>query len=500
MFNTNRLMSDMKSRAVRGSAITLAGQITARGIQVVVIVILARLLTPDDFGLIAMIMAIVGFVSVFKDFGLSVATIQRSEVTHEQISCLFWINAGLGVVNMLVVMAMAPAIAWFYGRPQLTVMTLALSVTFLFSGLSVQHQALLCRQMRFGILVGLQLMSIVIGSVVGLTMAALGAGVWALVCMSLTNSAVEATGKWLVCRWCPGLPSRSAQVRSMLRFGWNLLGTKVVCFLGRHVDDILIGKVWGAAQLGFYDRAYRLLLMPLGQINVPVAATAIPTLSRLQESPERYRRYYMKALSMIAFLTMPLVMYMIVMSKELVTLVLGPHWSGAADIFSIFGFAALIQPILSTTGWLYVSLGRADRMLRWAVFECSAMVVSFFIGLPYGAKGVALSYTLCNFAICIPSLWYASRQTPVMLRDMCVSLSRPLLATLVAGVVLALSKGALFGLLSSTSRLLALFVGVLVVVTVYMASMCTATLSLGPLSDIVEILRQLKLPRAVRPG
>ena len=294
-FDTEYLKADLKGRSVRGGAVTMAGQGVRFFLQMGSTVVLARLLTPQDFGLIAMVTAVTGFVMMFKDMGLSMATVQRAEVNHAQISTLFWINVTLSLGVMLVTAALAPAIAWFYGEPRLTWITLALAGAFIFGGLTIQHQALLRRNMRFGTLALIGIISMVMGIVAAIIAAWYGAGYWALVIMQLAGAITGAIAVWVVCGWRPGLPVRRSGVREMLAFGGNLTGFNVINYFARNADNLLIGKFWGSGPLGLYSKAYGLLMLPLRQINAPLSAVAIPALSRLKDEPERYRNYYIKA-------------------------------------------------------------------------------------------------------------------------------------------------------------------------------------------------------------
>lgn len=439
VFDTEHLKADLKGRSVRSGVITMVAQAVKFLLQMGVTVVLARLLTPEDFGLIAMVTAITGFVGMFKSMGLSMATVQKPDITHEQISTLFWINVMLSLGIMLLIAAIAPAIAWFYGDSRLTWITLALASVFIFSGLTIQHQALLTRQMRFGRLAAIEVISNVAGVVTGIVLAWYGAGYWALVLMHAAGAITTAIGVWSACRWCPGLPVRNSGVRGMLAFGGNLTGFNIINYFGRNLDNILIGRYWGALSLGLYSKAYNLLMLPIRQIIAPISAVAIPTLSRLQDEPERYRRYYCRAISLIAFITMPLVITLAALSDEIIRIVLGEQWADTAVIFKVLAFAAMVQPVVSTTGWVYVSLGQTNRMLRWGLIGVPLIILSFVIGLPWGALGVAVSYTVCTVIfIPVPCLLFAFRLSPVNIVDFAKVVWLPLTISLVIYVVLEL--------------------------------------------------------------
>ena len=322
---TDDLIDDLGRRTARGGAITIFSQGTKFLLGMVGTVILARLLSPEDYGLVGMVAVVTGFIAIFKDLGLSVATIQKAEVNSQQISTLFWINLLLSAGIMLVTVAIAPGIAWFYGEPKLIAITIAYAAGFLFGGLTVQHEALLRRRMRFLALAIAEVVALVLSSVVAITLAWNGARYWALVFSQLCLGLTYGLAVWIACGWRPGLPVRNSGVRQMLAFGGNLTGFGVVNYFARNLDNLLIGRYWGPEQLGLYARAYQLLLLPIDQMITPITAVAVPALSRLKDSPERYRQAYLRLLEKVALLTMPIMAFMIVSSDWLVAIVLGPE-------------------------------------------------------------------------------------------------------------------------------------------------------------------------------
>ncbi len=394
--------------------------------------VLARLLTPQDFGMVAMVAAVTGFIAMFKDMGLSMATIQKDTVTHHQISTLLWVNVAISIVIGIVIAACAVPISWFYDEPRLINITLVSAAAMPLSGLIIQHQALLKRQMRFGALAGIETTAVTIGVTTAVVMAYGDAGYWALVLMPIVAAVVRVTATWVVCGWRPGRPVRHSGVRAMLRFGGHLTGFDFVNYFARNLDNVLIGRAWGSDALGQYNKAYTLLLMPIRQINGPIAAVAIPALSRLQDDPDRFRSYYLKGVSVVAFLTMPLATFLFVAADDVIALLLGPQWTEAVVIFRYLAISAVVQPICNAAGWLYVSLGRGVRMLKWGGFSSAVLVASFGIGLPFGASGVALSYALAVLALTVPCLMYGTHQTPVGLRGLFTTVAAPMVGSLLA--------------------------------------------------------------------
>jgi O-antigen/teichoic acid export membrane protein len=299
---------------------------------------------------------------------------------------------------------------------------------------------LLRRQMRFDVLAGIEILSLLLGVAVAMVGAVLGAGYWSLIFMSLAKAGGAAVGIWVACDWWPGRPRRRSGVREMLSFGANLTGFHVLNYFARNLDNVLIGKFWGADALGFYSKAYGLLMLPLTQINAPVSAAAIPALSRLCGEPVRYRSCYLRCISLIALVTMPLAVFLVVMSSEVTRVLLGPQWSQTSRIFMFLGIAALWQPVANSTGWLFVSQGRTADMFAWGIVGSSITVFGIVLGLPWGTTGVAASYTLFN-GVGTPLLfWFVGRKGPVRACDIGRAVVTPLCMSLGVLVVLLALK------------------------------------------------------------
>jgi len=431
------LQADLGGRSARGGVVTLSAQVFKFVFSTAATIVLARLLTPQDYGLIGMVVIITNFVGMFQYLGLSTATVRWSELNHEQVSTLFWINLGLSTAIALLTFASAPLAAWFYKEPRLIWITAGYAVSMLLTGLYIQHEAILVRQMRFAVIAIVETAALLIGFTSAIVAAWRGAGYWALVLNQLVMTLVTLFGIWSLCRWRPGLPSRKAGVRSMLSYGGNLTGFHFMTYFARNLDNALIGKFWGAYQLGVYSRAYQMLLMPMQQINAPLVAVAVPTLSRLADSPERYRSAFLKILEKIAMITMPGVVFMIATSDWLVLFLLGPQWRAAGRIFMLLGVAAIIQPVTRTALWLFTTQGRARELFMWGIIGGAISIVSIVAGLPWGATGVAASYAVTDLCVATPLLfWYVGRKGPVRGADFYHAIAPAAGASIFALVVL----------------------------------------------------------------
>jgi O-antigen/teichoic acid export membrane protein len=483
-FRTDHLHVDLRARSIRGGAVTLAAQAGKFAIQLLSTMVLARLLTPADFGLVAMVTVITGFVGLFKDLGLSQATVQRSHITHAQVSTLFWINVIISALLMIIITAIAPAIAWIYREPRLMWITIALAGTFIFSGLAVQHQALLRRQMKFLSLVIVDLLSVLVGITIALLMAWHGSHYWALVMQTIAQTISYCVLIWLWCDWKPTRLRKGSGVREMLGFGGDLTGFQVVNYFARNADNAMIGWRWGDRVLGLYGRAYQLLLLPLAQINNPMSGVAIPALSRLQNHPKQYRAAFIQLLEKLTLITMPAIALTIVCADWIVRLVLGAQWAEAAKIFVWLGLAALFQPLTYTTGWLFVSQGRTREQLLWGIIGSSMIVLSFVIGLRWGAIGVAIAYSLCmNFLATPVLLWMVGRRGPVSTGDLYRIAAFPTIAAVAVSAILLGYRA------SGGTHVLSLDLAICFALTILGTFFCYAAFAKG--RDILRDSRQL---------
>lgn len=433
---------------------TVSGQWGSQVLRLASIVVLARLLTPDDYGLMAMVWAITGFVYTVGSLGLSEAVVQRKDLTHGQTSALFWLNVGLGAVLALLVAASAPLIAAFYGRPELVEITWALSVTFFLGGLMVQHQALMLRRLDFRAVAVRSFLSTVVTTVVSIGVALTGAGYWALVAGQLAGSVTAVLLAWRAVDWTPSRPRRAAGVRELLSFGGGISTFRLLDYAAKNVDNILIGRFLGTAQLGLYTRAYGLLMLPLTQIHGPVANVVRPTMAALWGEPERYRRFYLTALQGLCYAVMPLVVVLAVLATPVVELLLGQQWLESADVFRWLAVAGLLQTVGYTNGWLYASSGRAWAMARWGLVSRPVIILAFIAGLPWGITGVAIAYAASQLVLTPIGIAQAGRGTPVSLRDVLAVCSRPAAVAAAAGT----AAGALALLVDDRGAVLQLLV------------------------------------------
>jgi PST family polysaccharide transporter len=500
-FRTDHLQGDLAGRSARGGAVTMAAQVFKFGFSTAATIVLARLLTPEDYGLIGMVAILLNFVGMFQYLGLSTATVKWSELNHQQVSTLFWVNMALSVAIMLVTIASGPLLARFYNEPRLVGITAGYGITIFFAGLAIQHEAILTRQMRFTAIVIVEVVAILSGFASAVLAALRGAGYWSLVLNQMVMTVVTVIGVWAVCRWRPGLPARGIGLRSMLSYGGNITGFNVMTFFSRNLDNALIGKFWGPYQLGVYSRAYQMLLMPMQQINAPLGAVAVPALSRLSHEPERYRAAYLKILEKVVMITMPLGALMIATSDWMVLLLLGPQWRETGRIFMLLGIAAMIQPVTKTAWWLFSTQGRTRELFHWGLLGGAIAIVSIVAGLPWGATGVAASYAIADLCIATPLLfWYVGRRGPVRTIDFYRTIAPVVAASVCALATLFICRPWLSTLSSLIGRLSIAFGLTVAVSLLVLSALPAGRLAMRSLTETLLLLLKRNNPAVIEPA
>lgn len=483
-FSADHLKSGLKERAVKSAGITLAAQAVKLILQLGSIAILARLLEPSDFGLIAMVTVFTGLALQFMEGGLSMATIQRDQITHGQVSNLFWINAGLGAGMFILGVLAAPLVANLYEEPRLTLIMAAMSLTFLIGGLSVQHDAILRRQMRFRAISIIDITSIALGIVAGIVAAFIGFGYWALVISTVTTFLSKTILRWLSTAWLPSLMRRGTGVRPLLNFGVNLLGANFVGYFANNITPFAVAYIGGAQSMGLYNRANTLTSIPSKQLLPPLMNVMQPTLARVAQNPERLRTTIISLMGKIVFFTMFLTITMAALADWIVELFLGAGWSGVVPIFRLLALFSLVEPIAGFLSVSLIAVGNAKALLRWKMITLGILVISVAIGAFWGALGIVSAYALSGVFIRLPFfLYYASKFLPVSFSDFTKALLPAVVCA--AGTLLLLYTFRQFYVFENP------IIGLLYTLPIAAASYIALGLSLK--STRIEILDTIKL-------
>lgn len=434
-YRDDHLKSGLRAAAIRGSAVVVASQSVGLVVRVISSMILARLLTPADFGLFAMVVSVTSALLIFKDLGLCDAIIQSPSINDSQLSTLFWINLGASLAMALILVALSPLIGWFYHEPKLVGVCIAWSLVLPVGGFAAQHVALLKRGMFFFGLSVLALVGALVANGVAIFMAWRGAGYWSLVFRDVGSEIVLGVGAWLLCAWRPGLPSRQSGVRPLLAFGGHTIVSFIIKRTIRNLDRTLLGWRFGAQVVGYYHNAFELAALPASQISEAVRSVAVSALSKLRDDPRHYRGNYLKAVRFLALVGFAATAFFVIESPDVIVVLLGRKWLESAHLFGILSLNVGVLMIYLTHVWLHFSLGRADRLARWSAAEAGLMVIAFVIGLPFGATGVAWAYTVAMFFLTISGLWYAGLPIGLKVSEILQAVWRPLLAASIASAL-----------------------------------------------------------------
>jgi len=420
----------LASRAARGGFITVGGQVLKIVLQVLAVVLLARLLSPRDYGLVAMVMTVIGVGDLLRDFGLSSAAVQCRTLSRKQRDNLWWINTAIGVGLALVVGAAAPLLAGLYDRPELTGLARVLCVTFVINGVATQYRADLNRRMRFAQLALADVTAPAVGLAAALAAAHVGATYWAIVVQQVVTLAAMLAVVVCSARWLPGRPDRSVPMDGLLRFGWNLAGSQVVGYLGRNVDSLIIGVRFGAVPLGLYNRGYQLLMTPLGQLCAPTTTVALPVLSRLREEPLEYHQYLRRGQLVMGYTLVAGLGLVIGGAQPVTAVLLGEQWTAVTPVLRLLALAGMFQTLAYVGYWVYLSRGLTKELLRYTMLTTAMAAVCILVGSTWGVVGVAAGYAVSAALEWPLSFWWLARRSDIPVRSLVLGALRVVAFTL----------------------------------------------------------------------
>jgi O-antigen/teichoic acid export membrane protein len=495
---------ELQRLAVRGAAATLSAAAFSLALRVVGTFILARLLTPADFGVVTMVTTFSLLLMSFGSSGCSEAVIQPGEVTRFQASNLFWITSVIGLILSLGFAASGPVLARFFRNPLVARVTVATSVAIFITATSTIHSALLKRAMRFTAVSANEIVALAAYTAVAILLALRGWGHWALVAGIVAQALSSTIGAWWLCRWIPSLPRRGVGTRPILGFAANVYGRFSANYFARNFDNLLVGWQFNAAALGLYKKAYDLFALSASQLTGPLHSVALAALSRLNQDPVRFKRYLANSLGIVAFLGMAVGADLTLVGKDVVRLVLGPKWSESGRIFELFGPGIGIMLLYSTVGWIHLSIGKPGRWLRWTLVETAATALLFLVALSWGPAGIAVAWSVSYWTLLIPAFWYAGRPIGFGVSALIAAVWRYAAASLLAGLATAaITRGTLIWAspVGAGAAMEAIIIISSLFVTLYVATVILLHRGCAPLHQLARLLRELAPTRtATRPA
>ncbi len=422
-----------------------ATQVVSKAFQFAATVALARLLSPDEFGLIGMVLVVTGFATTFADLGLGAAIIQRDATSNETLSSAFWLNLGVGGALTITVALAAPLVARFYGEPRLVLLTAAMALSFILGAFSFVQSALLAKSLDFRTRFWIEGFAIATSVIVALALALAGAGVWSLVVQWLSEAAARAALMWLMLPWRPARVFNATTIRELFKFGRHLLAFNIVVYWAQNVDKLIIGRQLGGAALGVYGIADRFMRLPLTNITGTAGTVMFPALAALRDDIDAVKRAYLRANRMIALLTFPMMLGMSVLAEPLVLLIYGEKWQSAVGIVQVLCFAGLAQSVYNTAGWIFLSRGRSDILFRFGVLSMLVRGVGVLVGMHWGLLGIAWAYVAGGFlALMLPTWAAAGRLIGVGLGEMVSNVAGPFCCAVGMAALIWLSDRGLF--------------------------------------------------------
>jgi PST family polysaccharide transporter len=498
-FSPSAESGELRRLAVRGAAATVSAAGLSLVLRVVPTIVLARLLTPADFGVVAMVTTFSLLLMSFGTSGFSEAVIQRDEMDRFLASNLFWITCAVGLILTIGFAASGPLLARFFRNSLVARVAVATSVAIFISAAASIHSALLKRAMRFSAVSVNDVVALAVYTGVAILLALRGWGYWALVAGIVAQGLSTTIGSWWLCRWIPSLPRRGVGTRAMLRFAAKVYGRFSANYFSRNFDNILVGWQFNAGALGFYKKAYDLFTLSASQLTAPLFNVALAALSRLKQDPVRFRRYLANALGIIAFVGMAVGADLTLVGKDVVRLVLGPKWSESGRIFELFGPGIGVMLLYSTVGWIHLSIGKPGRWLRWTLIESAATALLFVVALPWGPAGIAAAWSVSFWILLIPAFWYAGRPIGFGISSLIAAVWRYAAASLLSGLATAaIIRGTPVSAspAGAGAALRAMIIISLLFLTLYVSAVIVLHRGVAPLRQLTSLLRELAPTRS----
>ena len=415
-------IGDLKRKSFRGGMAFVATQSGQILLQMAWTIVMARLLSPSDFGHVAMVAPLAALLYVIGDVGFGQAIMQRRKLSYAQLSNVFWISLAINGTLFAIFLALSPLIGMFYDKPEVAWIAAAYSGMFLIGSLSSVHSALLARRLQFARLGIIKLVGFGLGAAAGVAAAVMLHNYWALIIASVVTGVTSVVLTWIAAGWVPRGPNREGDVRSIMGFGGNIATTRMFDYMCAHADTIMIGKVWGEVALGYYDRAFRLMVTPTSLVTGPLGNLAPAVLSRLVHTPDSYRRATLGLMRLVLLGTIPGMIFAVVLAPRLIPLAFGDAWDQSIPIFQAFGVAALLRFQMIMLEWLFVIEDRTGDLRNWCMVRTALTVGAFAAGLPWGALGVAAAYAGAVLLLMSPiQVVWATRHSPVRPSDIVMS-------------------------------------------------------------------------------
>jgi O-antigen/teichoic acid export membrane protein len=426
----------LKKQVAKGVSWNFLDQLTRQLISVGLTAVLARLLSPDDYGLVALSSIFVGFVSLFGDLSIGAALIQKSDLDDRDISTSFWTSIITGFVIAGVLFVIAPIAARYYTQPILTYIIDFSAISFCFTGFSSTHRVLLTKKMEFYKLSIINIVFAIFSSVASLILALSGQGVWSLVFGGLIANVLIIPLMWHFEKWRPQFIFDRSSFKSLFSFSSYMLASNVIFYFARNTDNLIVGRYLGANVLGLYSMAYNLMMKPLQQISWSVTSVLFPAFSTIKDDTSQIGSFYLKVVKGIALITFPMMIGLLIVSREFILVMVGAKWEGVIEPLQILCLVGALQSIGTVTGSIFTSLGRADLYFKTGAINSLGHIIGFIICIRWGLMGLVKGFLFTNIIFACTNQYITLRLIQLSFKDFFQSLTLPTVNTCIMAVVL----------------------------------------------------------------
>lgn len=407
----------LKNKVLNGVKWTALANIFGQVLSLVSIVIFAKILSPDDFGIFAILMIFIGFLGIFSDMGTSSALIYIKNPSNKLLSSVFYFNILIAIILTLAMILLSAPIANFFDNTDIIPMLQIISLNFIIVSFSIVQKALLQKKMDFKILSLIQSFSMFTGIAIGISLAIYGLGVYSLIAQVLVTSTISTVMVWLYTSWKPELTFSFSEIKKIWVYSTNLSAFEFINYFSTNADNFLIGKYLTVSALGVYSLAYKIMLYPLQNISRILMRVLFPAFSQLQNDNNKFKKAYLRVIFFISLVSFPLMIGLMATANVLVDLLFGDKWEGLAILLIILAPSGMMRSIFTTVGSIYMAKGNTATQLKLGTINAILTIIGFIIGLTYGVNGVALSYLIVNLVMLYPIFYISWKQIELNVKE-----------------------------------------------------------------------------------
>lgn len=406
-----------------------------QGVQFIVQIILARLLTPYEYGTIAIVIVFINLAQVFVQSGLNTALIQKKHADDVDFSSVFYVSLFIALVLYVLIFLTAPYIAVFYGDPILTSVLRVLALTLFFGAFNSIQNAYISKKMMFKKLFYSSVGAVVLSGIAGIIAAYMGLGVWALVIQQMVNQVSITIIMWFTVKWRPKLFFSFKRVKTLFDFGWKLLTSSLIDVLYKDLRTLIIGRLYTSSMLGFYDRGQSFPKIIVNNINGSIQSVMLPTLSAYQDNKKRVKEMMRRAIVTSSFLIFPMMIGMAVVAEPMVKIILTDKWLSAVPFIRMFCISYSLWPIHTANLQAINAMGRSDIFLKLEIIKKILGLILLVISIPFGIYALAFSSVISGFASTFINAYPNMKLLDYSYKEQIKDIMPSLIISIVMGVV-----------------------------------------------------------------